>query len=161
MPKDENMTGKILLEWEASEYTEHRRSIDWYWWVGLFAVILLGVAIWQRSFLFGVLVFIGWFTLVLFAVRPPRIIKFYITERGVMIENNLYPWQNLKSFWIFYNPPLKKEISLESKKTFMLHVKMPLGDQNPQKARELLAKFLPEIEQEESLIENISSLLKL
>ena len=152
--------GKTLLMWEAHEYFHHEKGTDWYWWTGLAAVVLLGLAIYQGSFLFGVLVLVGWFTVVLYAVRPPRTLKFHLTERGVLIEKTLYPWQSLKSFWVFYNPPLHKDLSLESKKAFMPYIKIPLGKTEPVKVREIVIKFLPEIEQEESLIDNLSHLAR-
>jgi len=105
-------------------------------------------------------VLVGWFTVVLYAVRPPRTLKFHLTERGVLIEKTLYPWQSLKSFWVFYNPPLHKDLSLESKKAFMPYIKIPLGKTEPVKVREIVIKFLPEIEQEESLIDNLSHLAR-
>ena len=160
MDPKENQIGKVLMSWEAHEYFHHEKGNDWYWWTGLVAVVLLGLAIYQGSFLFGVLVLVGWFTIVLYAVRPPRNLKFSLTERGVLVESTLYPWQSLKSFWIFYNPPLHKDLSLESKKAFVQFVKIPLGKMEPAKVREIVIKFLPEVEQEESLIDNLSHLAK-
>ena len=160
MDPKEGQTGKVLMSWEAHEYFHHDHSTDWYWWTGLMAVVLLGLAIYQGSFLFGVLVLLGWFTIVLYAVRPPRLIKFALTERGVLIEKTLYPWQNLQSFWIFYNPPLHKDLALESKKAFMPRIKIALGKTDPSQVRDIMKKFLPEVEQEESLIDNLSHLAK-
>src|SRR3989344_4741957 len=102
-----------LLEWEAPEYTEHKKNADWYWYLALIAVLLLIFAVYQRSFLFGALIIIGWFTIMLYSARSPRIIKISIEEQGIFVEQNLYQWLNVKSFWIFNN---KKEISLELKK---------------------------------------------
>ena len=146
-----------LLEWEAPEYPEHKKNADWYWYLALIAVLLLIFAVYQRSFLFGALIIIGWFTIMLYSARSPRIIKISIEEQGIFVEQNLYQWLNVKSFWIFNN---KKEISLELKKTIALHAKIPLGETNPQITREIILKFIPEKEQEESLIDNLSDLLK-
>ncbi len=157
---DNFSTGRIILAWEAPEYIYQEKGTDWYWWVGLAAIVFLGFAIWQGSFLFGVLVLIGWFTILLFAAKRPRTLKFSISEQGVLVENTFYPWQHLKSFWIFYTPPIHKEISFESKKTLMLHLKVPLGDTDPQRAQEILKKYLPEIEQDDSLIDNLARLAK-
>src|SRR3989344_8695212 len=93
-------TGKILLSWTAPEYEYYEKTTDWYWWVSLFAIILFVAAIWQKSFLFSVLVLIGWVTIILYAARKPLLIEFAISERGVLIGNKLYFWQDLKSFWI-------------------------------------------------------------
>lgn len=161
MNPNEQMVGKILMEWEAPEYNHYEKGADWYWWAGLCAVLLLTLAVWQRSFLFGTLVLIGWFTVILHASKQPRIINFAITERGMLVEDRLYPWHELKSFWIFYNPPLRQEISLESQHSLMPYIKVPMSDKiNPEKAKDAIKKFLPEIEQQESLIDNLSHLAR-
>jgi len=146
------------MSWEAPEYSVRKKSTDWYWWVGLFAVILLGFALWQRSFLFGVFVAIAWFTMMLYAVRPPKIIRISITNQGVMVEDALHPWTTIKSFWIFHRPPLIKDLSLESKKTFMPYIKIPLGETDALAVKKLISTFIPEVEQKESIADNLSHL---
>jgi hypothetical protein len=161
MNPNKQAVGKILMEWEAPEYAHYEKSVDWYWWTGLFSVVLLGIAIWQESFLFGVLVFVGWFTVILHASKHPRIINFAITDKGILVENRVYLWHELKSFWIFYNPPLNQEISLESQHSLMPYIKIPLSDKlNHEKVRDLVKKYLQEVEQQESLIDNLSHLAK-
>ena len=152
----EATTGKILVSWETPEYEYHEKSTDWYWWVGLFAVILLGIAIWQGSFLFGVLILLGWFTTVLYAMRPPRIVHCAIAERGILVDNKLYFWHDLRSFWIFYNPPVRKDLVITSKRSVMPPLNIHLSEEDPIKIREIVVKFLPEIEQEESLIDALA-----
>lgn len=161
-PKEEqkNVTGEVLLSWRAPEYHHYEKSVDWYWWVGLAAVVLLGFAFWQKSFLFGVLVLVGWFTVVLHAIRHPEELNFSVTENGVLIEKTFYPWHTLKSFWIFYNPPLFKELSLESQKTLMPFIKIPLGDVKPAQIKNIVSRHLEEIEQQESLIDHLAHLAR-
>ena len=153
--------GKELISWDAPEYFHHERGVDWYWWVGLFAVILLGFAAWQHSFLFGVLVLLGWFTTILYAVRPPKTIRFTLTNRGVIAENKMYPWSELESFWIFYKPPVQQELSIKSKKTFMPYIKIQFAhDLDPEEIKQIVIKYIPEEEQQESLIDNLAHLAK-
>jgi len=154
------ITGKTLLYWKAPEYHHYDKTIDWYWWVGLVAVGLFGVAVWQGSLLFGILVLISWFVIVLYGIRKPDMLNFSICEHGILVEKTLYPWNNLKSFWIFHHPPLIKEISFESRKTFMPYIRIPLGDRKVDEAREILKKYIPEAEQEESVIDHLSHLAR-
>ncbi len=153
-------TGKVLMAWLGLEYEYHEKGTDWYWWVGLLAIIFFGIAVWQHSFLFAFLVLLGWFTVVLYAIRPPQAVSFAITERGIMIGNKLYFWHDLKSFWIFYDPPLRKELSVISKKTFVPPLRIPLDEEDPVEIRAIIRKFIPEIEEEESLIDNLARLAK-
>ncbi len=151
---------KPLISWETPEYPAYQKSTDWYWWVGLVAVVLLGFAVWQRSFLFGVFILIAWFTTMLYAVRPPKTIRVAVTESGIAVEDTLYPWNNIKSFWIFYRPPLIRDLSLESKKTVMPYIKIPLGETDPQQIKKIISAFIPEVEQKESVIDNLSHLAR-
>ena len=145
------------MEWETPEYTEHKKSADWYWYLALGAVLLLIYAAYTRSFLFAALVVVGWFTIMLYSARTAKIIKVAISESGIQIEQNIYPWNNIKSFWIFVG---KNELSLELKKTLMPHIKIPLGETDQKEAHEILLRFIPENEQEESFIDNLSDLVK-
>ena len=146
-----------ILEWEAPEYIEHKKGADWYLYLALAAVLLLIYAAYERSFLFGALVVVGWFAIMLYSARPPKTINVSILESGVKVDENLYLWTNIKSFWIF---GVKKEISLELKKILMPHVKIFLGHSDSATVREILIKFIPEREQEESFVDNLSDLLK-
>src|SRR3989344_4214130 len=138
-------TGRILHSWTAPEYEYYEKTTDWYWWVSLFAIILFVTAIWQKSFLFGVLVLIGWITIIIYAVRKPLLIKYALAERGVLVGNKLYFWQDLKSFWIFYNPPLRKDLVITSKRSVMPPLNIHVGNEDPLKIRELMLRFIPEI----------------
>lgn len=148
-----------IISWEAPEYVEHKKSADWYWYLALTAVLLLIYAAYESSFLFGALVVIGWFTIMIYSARSPQSIKISISDAGVQIDQNLHPWSNIKSFWIF-DKNHKKELSLELKKTLMPHIKIPLGDTDPKIVREILLNFAGEKEQEESFIDNLSDLVK-
>lgn len=163
----DHVAGKELFSWEAPEYFHHARTADWYWWVGLVAVVLLGVAVWQRSFLFGVIILLGWFTVILYAIRTPQTLRFTITDRGLIVESpesnrsgKIYPWSELDSFWVFYKPPVHEELSIKSKKTLMPYIKVPLGGEDPENVKKIVSKFLPIVEQEESLIDNLAHLAK-
>lgn len=148
-----------LLEWEAPEYISHKKTADWYWWLSLIAVGLLIFSAYERSFLFAIFVVLGWFTIMLYSARNPAIMRMSISEQGITVGNNLYPWINIKSFWVF-EKNYKKEISLELKRTFMPYLKIPLDNIETLKVRETLLKFIPEKEQEESFIDNLSDLVK-
>jgi hypothetical protein len=106
-----------------------------------------------KNFLLAIAIILTAFIVRLYAKKEPRKIKFSISGKGVQIDKNIYRFEDLKSFWIFYEPPEIKEISFRSKKTFMPYIKIPLGSQDPIKARELLLKFLTERKHTESIID--------
>lgn len=159
-PLDIDLTGDVLIEWTAPEHEHYEKTADWYWWSGIIALIFLGIAISQASFLFAILIIISWITVVIHAARPARDIRHAVTERGLVIDNKLYFWKDLNSFWIFYEPPLRKEIILESKKAIMPRMRIQMGESGPMEIREHMLRFLHEREQEDSLIEMLARLAR-
>lgn len=149
------------FEWEAPEYEHHERSNDWYWAMGIMVVALLVVAFFIESILFGLLVLLSGFSLGLYGARKPLTVSFGIGPRGVRISDKVYFFEDLKSFWVRYDPPYTKELVIESKKAVMPHVTIPLSDTDPVAVRQYLLKFLPEEKIEESLITTVGRLLKL
>jgi|SRR3989344_4657008 len=147
------------LTWKAPEYIYYEKSTDWYWALGIVTIGLLAVAVIMSNFLFAVLVLLGGFTLAMFGARKPRVANFSISVEGIRVDNTLYPYESLKSFWIFYDPPFK-ELSIESQKLILPHIKIPLDTMNPVEIRAYLLQFLPEKKQEESLIDHLANYLK-
>jgi len=150
---------KTAFTWKAPEYPYYEKSSDWYWVLGIIALALIVVAFLMKNFLFVLLVLLGAFAVVLYAVRIPRIITVTISGRGIQIDDRLFPYETLQSFWIFYRPGDHHELSLKSDRTLMPYIKIPLPDTDPNEIRELLVKYLKEAKQEESMVETLARLI--
>lgn len=96
----------------------------------------------------------------IFLKKEPRIINFSITHQGIVAENEIYEFDNLKSFWIFYDPPFEKIISLHSKNTFTPYIHMPIGNEDPVKIRQILIDFIPEEKQEHTIVDAVERFLQ-
>ncbi|MEK7576575.1 MAG: hypothetical protein AAB482_02665 [Patescibacteria group bacterium] len=154
--KQEITRKNISIAWKAPEYVYYKKSPDWYWSLGILGAALIGVALWQNNFLFALITLVGTFAIALYAVRKPRTIEIKISIKGVEIDNTLYPYESLKSFWIFYRPGGVKELSLMSEKMFMPRIAIPIGDIDPVELRDLLIQSIPETAQEESFADAIA-----
>jgi len=151
---------KNYLEWSAPEFVQYSKNKSWFIIVGLIAAGLFLWALLIKNLLFALLIGLSFFSLVTFALKKPREIRLAITSKGIKIDKTLYSFDNLKSFWIFYEPPEVKELSLRSKKTIMPYIKISLAEQNPAEVRKFLIKYLPERKHKESLIDNLARQLK-
>lgn len=156
----QSQSPSLPYKWSAQEYEYFLKSADWFWAVSILTFAISVSSFILGNFLFGALILVSGFAIILFGVRKPQKVEFSITGRGVQIGKKLYPYEFLESFWIHYEPPLKKEISLMSKKTFMPYIRIPLGDTDPNTARELLIKFIKEKEQQEPFADTIMKSLK-
>jgi hypothetical protein len=140
------------IEWQAPEYIFYEKSSDWFWAVGIITIAVFLAALFLKSFLFAVLIILAGFSIALYGARVPKKISFLVGPGGIKIKDRMYDYENLKSFWIEYNPPIKKELIIESKKKFIPHITILIEDINPEKLRNYLLQFLPEEKKEESLI---------
>lgn len=151
----------VYLSWEAEEYEHVPKERWWFVALGFITLLLAGGAIYLENYFFSVFIIGSGITLTLLAKRGPERVRFSITSEGLEIGHRLHPFENLSSFWIFFDPPLFKELSVESKKMFMPYIKAPLGESDPKRVREILAKFLPEEKQNESFIALIARVVGL
>ena len=120
-PKKEDDSGKkkAYLRWTAPEFNQYEKSRSWFIIAGLITVLIFAWAIFAGNFVFALLVGLSYFTITIYALKKPRTISLAITPRGIKVDEAIYNFDNLKSFWIFYDPPELKEVSLRSKKLMM------------------------------------------
>lgn len=144
----------------APEYEFHEKTAEWYWALGIITAALVLAAVVLRNFLFAVLAVLAGFSVGLYGARRPRIILHEINSGGVSLGNKNLNYENISHFWVNYNPPLKKELILESKKTFSPHTVMLLGNADPEQIRRYLLQYLKEKKIEESLVAVIARVLK-
>jgi hypothetical protein len=158
-PKPELKTSLPFIKWEAEEYEYIPKSNNWFWSVGIITIGLVFASILLGNFLFAILVMIAGLTIVLYGARKPRKVSFSLTPRGLQIEKRLFPYENLKSFWLHYEPPYKKLLTIAPKKIFAGAISVPLGDVNPNIIRDHLLKFLKEERYEETFTQTIMRLI--
>lgn len=151
----------MTISWQSKE-TKNTGKLKPLWLI-IFIAAGLGLLVFgfiQKNFIFIILTILLIFVIYQFSRPREKSDHFRINEQGVSINRTFYPYDFLKSFWIFYEPGVRKELSIESKKTIMPYIKMPLTDQDPNQIRNILLQYLPEVQQEDSLIDIIAHRLK-
>lgn len=151
---------EAYIAWDAPEYERLAKGQLWFFALGFITLAVAGVTAYYGNYFFTLFILIAGALVGWFGVREPKKVHFAVTKEGIRLENRIYLFDELKSFWIFYEPPLFKELSIESRKAFMPYLKAPLGDADPDAIREVLAKFLPEEKQKESFITILSHLAR-
>ena len=150
------------FSWEAPEYEHFEKHPKWYWIMGGILLAIVVYALVTNSILMAItfilIGMLGYF----YAEREPRIIQMEITPDGIRVDNYFYDYDDLKSFWIFYEIEEEiKVLSLHSKKTFLPYVHIPIGNANPIKIRETLLNYIPEIRQELTIIDRLERIIGL
>ncbi|MDP2676536.1 MAG: hypothetical protein Q8O83_02540 [bacterium] len=151
---------KTLFSWQAPEYLYYQKGGGWYAALGGLTLILLVLAYLLNNFLFGVLIIVSSFALALYGARRPKIVIFGITVQGLRIEDRLYPYENIKSFWVNDGPPRPKEMTIIFRKGIMPRLSVPLGNADPNEVRNTLIKYIREEQQEEAFADTLGRYLR-
>ena len=147
-----------IIEWNAPEHYYYKRSADWYWAVGIVAITCAALAFIFGNVIFGILILVAAFALSIHAANPPRIVRYQINDRGIVIDDTLYPFLTLDSFWIdhLHHEP---KILLKSLKFFMPFISVPIAEVDPEDVRTVLLKYIAETEHIEPLSLRILELM--
>lgn len=122
------MAQATLLEWEGREYDHSPKSADWYWALGIVAVAISVASILLGSYLLAILVLIAAATLALHAAKQPTQHRFQLVEQGLMIGDDLHPFERMISFCTLEDiagefPPM---LSIKTESWLSPHLVIPL-----------------------------------
>lgn len=128
MEVTENSNQKIV--WSALEYEEKERSNDWFWALGVIVVTSSLASIIFGNYFFAVLLILGGLLLGFFAIKKPDIVTYELNPKGLKIRNRLYPYENIKSFWVQVNTSeednLRPILFIHSERAFMPIISVPI-----------------------------------
>lgn len=114
------------ISWQAYEFAHRPKTSDWYWAVGIITIAAVVASIFFNNLILAILLIVAVLSLLLHANKPPRLIEYHLTQRGVVIDNTLYPIATIESFWVDeYENGIAKLI-VKSTKKMMVHIIIPL-----------------------------------
>lgn len=150
----------VLAHWRAPEFEHFERDKQWFLVVSLILAAIIGYAIYTNSLIMAITFILIGVVGYLHINRVPRELDFRIVPEGIIAgEKELYPFDNIKSFWIFYEPPHKKIISLHMNSYMIPFIHIPVHDEDPVAIREILMRYIPEIKQEPGAVDSLERFL--
>jgi hypothetical protein len=113
------------------------------------------------NILFALLILLAAFASILLAHTPARLITCEINRKGIRIEDILYPYSSLESFWVIDEDGYDRDrILVRSKKLFQPLIMVPLGEGvEPDEIRDYLLEYMHEEELHEPISQKIMDML--
>jgi hypothetical protein len=147
---------KEKLGWFALEYQEKERSKDWFWAFGIIVGTSFITSIIYGNYFFAVLILLGGALLWFFATKRPGLIYYELNSEGLEIRNNLFPYKNIKSFWVRIESERKSTLFIKLDRLFMPIISIPTESPTAKEIHNfLLEKEILEEEMKEYLPEKI------
>ena len=142
------MPRNALLEWEGREYDHNPKDADWYWALGIIAVAGTIAAILFANYLLALLIAVAAAALALHAAKQPPLHRFRLVEKGIMIGDELHPFERMTSFSVLEDiegelPPM---ISIKTESWLSPHLVIPLAGID---ADTVYAYFLQRVSEDE------------
>lgn len=135
--------------WEAYEHHHFERGSEWFWVLGILTVTGSLAAILLGNSLLGILIALGGALVALLGTRGPKIISYAVTQRGLRIDEMLYPYTTLECFCITEESHLGPQLLVKSEKMFMPLLILPLPEDLQDEIEAIIAERLPEQHLEE------------
>jgi hypothetical protein len=151
---------QIIYSWTSPEFLKKERSRLWFWLAGLAGLLFFIAALWMENYIFAIIVPLFVFVTFSQASREPKQIQMSVSSEGIFLEEELTPFKEIKSFWIFGQKDLPY-VSMRTKKNLKPNLFIPIKNEDPEKIKEMLLEFIPMEEQEESLIDSLAEKLKI
>jgi hypothetical protein len=148
------MATEALISWNAPAHFYVEKKPDWYWAVGIITLSIAIVCFIFEQIIPGIFTIVAAMALVLHAAKPPRNIYCEVNDRGLVVDDTLYPFLSLESFWIPHDevPP---KLILKSTKPFMPFLIIFIEEVDPEDVREVMLKYIAETEHREPLLKHI------
>lgn len=94
------MANKTIVNWEAREYIEYKKNGGWYAGLALVVIVLCALAFFLQQWTFLALVIVAAIALLTYTVRPPRVLHYSLSDKGLSEGNNLHTFDQFKSFGV-------------------------------------------------------------
>ena len=160
-------TPKKVLKWQALEYEERERNSDWFWALGIIAITSALTAIIYGNYFFAFFILLSGALLWFFANRPPEIITYELTSKGLKIRDRIYLYENIKAFWVQVahegNPDhagLKPTFFVKTERFFMPMLSFPIENNLAREIHDIMtSQNIPEEEMREHASEKVMEFL--
>jgi hypothetical protein len=131
------------LSWTVQEFEQKERHPDWLWTVGLVFGLAAVVSFFYGNIFFGIFLVIAGIVVIIYALQKPKLLAIRIEEKGVMVNEELIPFEKTIQFWLDETGKPDK-LLLQVKGSFVPIISLPLEGVDAATIRNTLAPHLKE-----------------
>jgi len=92
------------VHWQATEYIHRHKGVLWFVTFGIVVIIAMVAAIFlMKSLTFAILVPVMAAALIVYAYRPPRVLDYTLSRKGLHVNDRLYAFGEFKGFGVIHD----------------------------------------------------------
>lgn len=151
----------VVVHWRGPEFEHYPKDKKWYTTALIILALIILYAVFKGSVIMALVFFLIGVVGYLILSRPQKVIDFGVTYDGILVGDEIYDFDEIKSFWIFYEPPHTRVISLHMRGHLRPYLHIPLHQVDPVIVHKALTDFIPEEKQEQNMIDILERLLRM
>lgn len=132
----------VNVSWEAQEYVQHDKNAGWYVALIFVGLLLVLLSVWLQWWTFTALIILSVVALMMYAMRPPRVLNYSLTKEGLKEGEKLYKYEEFKSFGILKDDK-RFAIVLMPRKRFAVAVTVYFPEADGEKIVDMFGMRLP------------------
>jgi hypothetical protein len=149
------------VNWQAQEFIHQEKGATWFIIFGVVFAVFMAVAIFlMQSWTFAVLLVVIAAVIVVFAKRPPRIMSYSLSEKGLHIGDTLHNFSDFKSFGVIHDGD-EFSVMLIPTKRFQPGVSVYFPESSGEDIVDILGSRLPMKELHLDIVDKIVRKLRL
>jgi hypothetical protein len=150
-----------VVQWQATEYVQQDRSARWFIMLAAICLGLIAVALFvMHSVSFAILVPVMAAALVVYVRRPPAVIDYVVSRKGIHINDHLHSYDEFRSFGILSHDGVHSVV-LVPRKRFQLSQTMYFPEDVGEALVDMLAARIPMNEVKQDAIDHLLARLRL
>lgn len=140
------------ISWEAPEHHHVEKGNDWFFALSIIVVAIVIVALLLGNILFALLLGLAGGALGVAAAKRPNIVPYSVGVRGVKVEDRLYTFSTLDSYYIDEDHHSGPQLLVKSKERFSPLIVLPIPADHIDDIEEILKERLEEEELSEPFL---------
>lgn len=158
-PKVNVAVDKPVFAWQSPEFVRYKKDNKWLVYLIMIAIVLSVILGFMHIWSGVVLVIVAAIVFITLSETHPKNLSCAVYTEGLVIDDKVYNYEQIKSFWISFGDLPKAKFQLTGRLGAV--ITMPLGEEDPEQIRLYLSKHMPEEEDRgEDLTDTINRLLR-
>jgi hypothetical protein len=149
-----------IIEWQAAEALDFKRSGGWYAILFIAAAIIIGVCIWWQQWTTIALVIVIVIAIIVVNKKPARTIHYLLSSDGLEIDGQKHDFGEYRGFGVRHDGDFWTLVLLPVKR-FGTETTIFIRDEQGEKIVDLLGDILPMEQLKHDIVGKITKKLKL
>lgn len=161
--KPENTVKKGYVSWEIKSHTKQEKNLVWYILFGFAITLVSAYFAWTKDWFPLGIVVVSSGLFLWSQTRQPNEEKSRLefNRLGIKIDEHFYPFEELHSFWMNFNPK-NTILNIMLVKKYLPAIQLDITNTDPYLIKQILTKKIPEQEKRtENMIDALVRILKL